>query len=470
MLEELHLLQCADLEELCLLDGTREAPSLQSLFINKLSRVSKLHSVKLALPSLTHLSLPEPLTSVRPGLRRLVLACPKLNDLDLSTLRWIQLVECRVASDDLTTLNPPKACSLAEELLDPEDEAETAETKGTVLNIEAPRLQLLDLRGAHRLVDITVSLAAKGARVLWPRRCSAAWPVKLVLTLHEGTDALPPPSPLDEAISCFEVVMPMEPPRPCTRRPELSALASTVARWPCLATLDLGGLSEGLTNRELLALVRAAPPSLRLLRCGKCSRLTPGGVSSAQLAAANARLAAATPQGFNVPLCIEAELSPAAAIASVEAHPLPRHEQATSEASLAPVVTSAAAEGTASVMEVGASATGRSAADAVSTEATAGGDDTVSGGPFELTDHPQVTVEPAPLLPRHPPQRPPAGYWAIAIAATTPLRQAVTLLTGTTGLVSSVEVAVAAVTCGAFLRGCGFAALRWWQRWHMPRR
>jgi len=187
------------------------------------------------------------------GIRHLVLACPRLAALDLRSLRWPHLEELRLDVELLGVLRPPD-----HDIPLPEPVEGASQT----VEVRSRQLLSLDLSGMAMACSVAVHLMAPGARVTWPRRNTGATPVRLVLELPEAKDPLPPPSPLDGAITSVDL-------RGCHAL-SAAALAAAVARWPHLDQLDLpAGVHLSLEPRvEQAAGPGAAPhPAMAALAC-----------------------------------------------------------------------------------------------------------------------------------------------------------------------------------------------------------
>jgi len=234
-LKELALAQCIDLQELRLTQNNAGVEQLRFLDLGGMSRVHHLSSLHVEAPGLERLVMPPLATGIGSGLRRVVLHCPTLTSLDLSTTAWAHLEEIRIVSTAITSIAPPKSWHYWEVNNGCNADANwtaTPSASSQVVQVHAPLLSLLDLSGAQFLVDVDVNMPAPGVRVLWPRLHQGSNPLQLALALPGAGHPLPPPSNMDAVVTSVNLAG-------CGALPA-AAVAAAVSRWPQLACLDLG--------------------------------------------------------------------------------------------------------------------------------------------------------------------------------------------------------------------------------------
>lgn len=290
-LEDVALANCRDLEVLRLGGTDAAAPrsadgafgegaalqrqpllSLLRLNLGSLSRVHRLRALELAAPRLAGLVLPPcSCAGATEGptlgtLRRVVLHCPALGALDLSTVSWSQLDHLELRAAALASLRPPAG---------PPPPAPSRPGNrgprvagGLRVVVASESLGLLDLRGAQRLAELDVHLTTRGASILCPLRRDAGVAGSLAaaacVALPRSRAAPLPASPLDADLRAVSLAG-------CCQLPP-GSLAGMVARWPRLRELDLSGCGQ-LQDADLLA-VAAACGELEVLSCRRCPLLS----------------------------------------------------------------------------------------------------------------------------------------------------------------------------------------------------
>eukprot|EP00439_Symbiodinium_sp_Y106_P077295 s983_g16.t1 len=273
-LEQLQLSHCASVESLELSSTRLEEPWANTGTIHtesdelklRLSRNHRLQTLRLRCPSLACIALPlAPLAGA--NLRRLSLESARLTCLDLSSLRWQELLELSLRLPHLSVLHPPEAARpLAGSSPDLACKPEPVQ-----ILIFSKHLNKLDLTGLRHAKRIDLTLQSWRAQVLWPRHArlqAGSHPAALRLWLPCCETPLPP-----QGCGLLESAETVD----CSGCHVLKPEALKPEMFPNLTSLDMTDCQE-FNNTALIDVAGAA--KLRRLRCPGLSCVSQNGATN----------------------------------------------------------------------------------------------------------------------------------------------------------------------------------------------